>query len=716
MIDVIGSTVSHYRIVEKLGEGGMGVVYRAHDEKLDRPVALKFLKPGALDEEGRGRRLVQEARAAASLDHPNICTVYEVGEDAGRVFIAMALVDGPSLGDRLRSGPLRVEESVRIVCQVARGLAFAHQRGIVHRDVKPGNVMVTREGHVRLMDFGLAKTGGADQTTTLLVGTPAYMSPEQIRGDVVDHRTDIWSLGVLTYHMLAGRAPFRGSNPATVIHSVLHDEPEPLSLVNPEVSMRLSRVVDRAMAKRPEERFQGADELLAELELPEWGADTGSITGPVGRSAQRPSIAVLAFDDMSPQRDQEYFCDGIADEIINDLTRIENLHVAARTSSFAFKGKQEDVREIGRKLAVRNVLEGSVRKAGDRVRVTAQLINVADGYHLWSERYEGTLEDVFAIQEEIARSIVERLRGELSDREQRALAAGQTRDVEAFDFYLRGRQYFYLTKRRNMEFAISMFERATRKDPEFALAYCGLADCYSYLFTYFDPDRENLRRADEASRRALDLRSDLAEAHASRGLALSLSGDSDEADREFERALELNPNLFEAYYFWGRTNMVRGHHEEAVKLFMKAGRANPDDYQALTMAGFILRTLGRVEESRTAYSKAFENIRKHLELVPDDPRAVYLGAEALVELGERDRAMEWIDRALRLAPEDPYTLYGAACFFSRQGFVERGAQFFVQSVKAGFSYREWIENDRDLDPIRDHPAYLETMRSLEIGS
>ncbi|MFH1866430.1 MAG: protein kinase, partial [Candidatus Eisenbacteria bacterium] len=442
--DLVGKTLSHYRILEKLGEGGMGVVYRADDTKLERHVALKFLSPCILGTDTEKTRFVQEAKAAAALNHPNICTVHEIDEAEGQIFIAMECVEGQSLKARIESGLPTIEEALAIATQIAEGLTEAHAKGIVHRDIKPANVVVTPQGRAKIMDFGLARSSAAAQLTVTgtTVGTIAYLSPEQARGETVDHRTDIWSLGVVLYEMITGLRPFRGNRDQAVIYSILNDEPNPLSVARPEVPIELENVMSRMLAKNPASRYPSAEEVLADLNRLRKDPEAATSTMPASARRRRPSIAVLPFLDMSPQRDGEYFCEGMAEELINALTHIGGLKVSARTSSFQFKGPGHDVRKIGRDLGVETVLEGSVRKAGSRLRITAQLINAADGCHLWSEKFDRDMEDIFAIQDEISLAIVDQLRvGFLGD-EKAQLVKRPNASPEAYNLYLRGRWFW----------------------------------------------------------------------------------------------------------------------------------------------------------------------------------------------------------------------------------------------------------------------------------
>jgi TolB-like protein/Flp pilus assembly protein TadD len=426
-----------------------------------------------------------------------------------------------------------------------------------------------------------------------------------------------------------------------------------------------------------------------------------------------PSVAVLAFSDMSQEKDHEYFCDGIAEEITNRLTRLRGLRVAARTSAFAFKGQAEDVRAIGRKLGVGAVLEGSVRKAGTHLRITAQLINVDDGCHLWSASFDRESEDVFTIQDEISQEVVHALEVELSDRERSILGKAPTQSVEAYEFYLRGRQFFYKSKRKSIQCALEMLTRAAGKDPIFAQAWAGMADCYSYLYMYFDNDQLNLELAREMSRTSLELDPDLAEAHTACGLAASLSKQYGQAEREFQAAIRLNPHLFEAYYFYARTCFVQGKLEEATRLYEQAESVKPDDCQAPSLLAFTCRTLGQRERAEAAYRRTLAKVKKQLELNPDDSRAIYLGATSLMELGNHADGLEWARRSYSLDPDDPYIVYGIACFHSRLGMTEEAVDYFEQAVRAGFSHVDWIKNDSDFDQIRNHPRFQAALRHLE---
>ena len=711
---MIGTTVSHFRVLEKLGEGGMGVVYKAQDLALERPVALKFLGAAFLGSDRQRERLLREARAAAALDHPNICPVYEIGEHDGQLFIAMAFAEGVTLKDRVAAGPLPPAEAVHIALQIAKALEAAHARGIVHRDVKSANVLVTPRGHARITDFGLAlmRAPGAADSPTAIQGTPAYMSPEQITGQPLDHHTDIWSWGVVFYEMLTGRLPFQGEHVMAMANAILRTEPPPPSSLQAAVPASWDRVLQRALAKQPADRFASASELVAVLEVPPEQLTLSTPARLAAAPRAQPRMAVLPFKDMSPARDQDYFCEGLAEEIIGDLTRLRGLQVVSRTSSFSFKDRMEDVRAIGRMLGADTLLEGSVRKDGDRLRVTAQLIDAVDGLHLWSERYDRELRDVFAIQEEIATKIVQALRVEISEKERRGLARGSTPVADAYDFFLRGLQFFYRTRRRDLEYAIAMFRRAAETDPCFARAHAGLAYCHCYLFFYHGGDPAHLEQALQASDEALRLDPDLADAHAAHGYALSLGKRLEDAETEFEVAIALDEYLFEAHFFYARMRIAQGRFEQAAHLFRRAADLDPDDYQSALLCAFALKNVKGPAECEAAWHVALGRARRHVSLNPDDARGLYALAQALVELGHRDEGLATARAMMVLAPDDPYILYGMVCILARLGEIDEAVTYFEQAVRHGFVQRQWIENDSDLDPIRGHPTYQALVNAL----
>jgi serine/threonine protein kinase/Flp pilus assembly protein TadD len=714
LVDRLRSALAdRYRVEREVGRGGMSTVFLAQDLRHDRPVALKVLHPQLAVSLGPDRFL-REIQIAARLQHPHIVPLYDSGRTDDLLYYVMPYVEGESLRQRLeRDKALAVEEAVRIARGVAAALDYAHRQQVVHRDIKPENVML-HEGEPLVTDFGIAKavTAAAAQSLTqtgTAVGTPAYMSPEQAAGEAeLDGRSDIYSLGAMLYEMVTGVTPFSGPTVQAILARLFTDPVPPLRDRRPDVPDWLDQVAVKALAKNPSERYATAAQFAQALATPGAATPPGM---PAGSSGTTKSIAVLPFADMSPQADQAYFCDGIAEEIINALTKVEALHVASRTSAFAFKGKNEDIGEIGRKLKVTTVLEGSVRKAGDRLRVTAQLVNVANGYHLWSERYDRQLEDVFAIQDEIAANIVKALRVVLSEDEKKAIEKPRT-NVEAFEYYLRGRQQFHQWRRKSVEHARRMFERAIEIDPGYALAWTGIADCSSFIYTYWDASASHLERADTASRKALELAPDLAEAHTSRGLALAFAKRFAEAEASFQEAIRLNAKLFDAHYFYGRALLQQGKHAEAAREFEAACRLSPDDYQALSFLTQAYEALGRKAEAQQAHRHTFQLIEHHVELNPDDSRALNLGAMQLAYLGERERGLEWAKRALAADPEDSGMLYNLACFYAVQGEPDDAIACLEKAVGLGFGLKGWIEHDPDFNSLHGDPRYEAILRSL----
>jgi TolB-like protein/Tfp pilus assembly protein PilF len=482
---MIGERVSHYRILEKLGGGGMGEVYKAEDIKLRRTVALKFLPVYFSRDEDAKQRFIYEAQNASSLDHPNICIIYEIDEikdltniAAGRLFIAMAFYEGETLKKKIQRKSLNLSDVIDIAIQVARGLAKAHHQGIIHRDIKPDNVMITNDGIPKIVDFGLARLAGKTAITRpgITMGTLSYISPEQIQSRKIDQRTDIWSFGVMLYEMMTGELPFKGEIDQAVIYSILNEAPETFRIIIPE---QLKKIIYRTLEKNPQNRYPNMEEVIIELQAVE---KEKSYLQPI---KPKISIAVLPFKNMSEDRNQEYFCDGMSEEIINALTTVKGLRVIARTSSFAFKGRNLDIREIGRKLNVEMIVEGSVRKTEKRLRITAQLINVSDGCHVWSEKFDRAMEDVLMIQDEISLLIVKKLKIELMEEEKNKLMEHGTDNLEAYNLYLLGNFYMFKHTKADLEKAIEYYNKAVEKDNQFLMAYNGLVRGYGDLIYYY---------------------------------------------------------------------------------------------------------------------------------------------------------------------------------------------------------------------------------------
>ncbi len=705
---VKGALESRYSIERELGRGGMATVYLAQDFRHGRSVAVKVLHPELASAVG-SERFLREIKLAARLNHPHILPLFDSGEAGGFLFYVMPFIEGESLRDRMnREGQLPLEDSLAIGRAVASALDYAHRRQIVHRDIKPENIMLN-ESEAMVMDFGIAKAvslAGTDTITQtgMIVGTPAYVSPEQAAGELeIDGRSDQYSLGCVLYEMLTGVRPFSGPTAQSVLTKRFTDPVPLLSQALEGVPDEIDRALSKAMAKDAAARFTTSGEFARALVAPTVTTPTAT---PVPDGVQPvKSMAVLPFTNMSADPENEYFTDGMAEEIINALSKIKSLSVASRTSSFAYKGKTEDIREIGKKLEVSAVLEGSVRKMGNKIRISVQLINVANGYQLWSERYDREIEDVFAIQDEIAQNIVKALRVVLSEDERRAIEKMPTENVEAYDYYLRGRKYFHQHRRTSIEFARQMFTRAIEIDPEYALAHAGIADCCSILYMYFDARESNLKQADSASRKALQLDPGLAEAHSARGLAYSLSKQYDLAMKEFETAMTLDPKLYEAPYFYGRARLAQGQWFEAAPLFEKAAAIRPDDYQAPSFLAAAYAGQGRIHEASKASHKAVGVIERWLDLNPDDARALNLGATIWSNLGQHEKALEWARRSLVIDKEDPQLLYNVACVYAIEGMKDDAIMTLERAIDKGYGHKEWIEHDSDLNSLRSDKRF-----------
>ena len=646
---MIGGSISHYTVLEKVAEGGMGEVYKATDTRLKRTVALKFLRKRLFENTDEKVRFIAEARSAGSLDHPNICTIYDIDEIDGRLFIAMAYIEGQSLRQVIedhaeRKARLTIEEIIRIACKTAEGLGAAHKKNLLHFDVSPGNIMVADDGQIKITDFGLARRADLQMTGRMgkTTGTMAYMSPEQARGDPADPRTDIWSLGVCLYQMLTGDLPFQGDHAPAVFYSIVNEDPHPVKKLRPDTPIELATLVNKAIAKDADDRYASADEMIDALRGVLDAMRHGANGGNGARTAQKDldhAIAVLPFTNMSADPEQEFFCDGITEDILNGLAQVEGLRVVARTSSFAFRHKVDDIREIGNRLGVGMVLEGSVRKSGDRIRITAQLINVANGYHVWSDQYDRKLEDVFAIQDEISDAIVQMLKLKMVDEAGKGFKR-YTQNLDAYTHYLKGRYYWNKRNEWGINKGISYFQRAIDEDPSYAIAYAGLADSYNLLGFYsIGAPLDVFPKAVAAANKALELDDQLADGYTSLGFAKMFhEWDWAGAEEMFLKAIELSPDYPTANHWYAEYLVLRGGSENVVEQSQKALRSDPLSLIIHTLLGWLIYF-------ERKYDDAIEQYGRTLEMDSRFVPANFFQGLAMVKAERYDEAIARFERA-----------------------------------------------------------------------
>ena len=726
---LVGESILHYTILRKLGAGGMGVVFEAQDAQLGRKVALKFLPAEMAQDSQLLERFQREARAASSLNHPNICTIHAIEQHQRRPFIVMELLEGQTLAEKMNRQPMPTEVLLPLAAQMADALESAHARGIVHRDIKPANLFLTERGQLKILDFGLAKiaqeqealtadpnatlaAGGELTSPGVAVGTISYMSPEQARGQLVDARTDLFSTGTVLYQMATGSLPFEGDTSAVIFDAILNRDPAPATDVNPSLPAEFVRILEKCMEKDRSLRCQTATELKTDLnrlrrdlESSRTRAKARNESDPGVPKSGGKSVAVLYFENLSGAKEDEYLRDGITEDVITELSKIRGLNIFSRPTVLAFRDKQVTPQQVGQKLGAAYVLTGSLRRSGARLRINAQLVDARTDFPLWSERFDREMKDVFEVQDEMARKIAEALRITLSPEELEALAVKPTDNLQAYDLYLRGKRYARRQTRQDLEFALQMFENGVSIDPSFALAYAACANACAMFYCNYSRDQVWVERAREASGKAVALRWDLPEVQVSQAWVLYAADLHDEAVRMVRKAIERKHDCEGAYYLLCRALFAGGRYQEVVEAAEVAIAASGEDYNVYIPIINSMGALGKKEAVSNMIQRRIAALENHLKQVPEDARARILVGGDYASLGRTEDALRELNLAVTLRANEASILYNAACLFCDLKRKPEALDALRKAWEAGFRDAVWARHDPDLSPLHDDPEF-----------